>query len=331
MVSTDVSGLVKSVDVKEGQLVPAGQLLFEVDPLQFQIALSTAKANLEQVRLMVASAMEDYKRLQSDIAAQTAQVQLAQTNYTRAESLYKVQAGSKATYDQALYAMQGATETRSSLISQAQSALIKLGGRPDLPIEQQPQYVQALGQVNEAQRELDHTSVRAPFSGRVTGVDALQPGTFLVSQTAALTNTGAIGLVSDTNVWATANMKETDLTYLKVGDPATVSVDAYPGRTWRGRVSTIFPATGSEFSILPSENSSGNWVKVVQRVPVRVTLDQAPGDPQLRAGMSVTVDIDTGRSRHWSDLWSGWTTSAATPVAATTKSAAPESGDADQR
>ena len=146
-------------------------------------------------------------------------------------------------------------------------------GNPHLPVMLHPQYLQAKAQVDEAQRELDHTVVRAPFNGRVTQVDALQPGTYLVAQTAALTNTGAIGLISPEDQWVEANMKETDLTYVKRGDHVGIAVDSYPGQAWSGTVDSIAPASGSEFSILPAQNSSGNWVKVVQRVAVRIKLD----------------------------------------------------------
>ena len=142
-----------------------------------------------------------------------------------------------------------------------------------------------------------------PFDGIVTQVDALQPGTYLVSQTAALTNTGAVALVSTEQMWVEAQMKETDLTYVKPGDHVDISVDTYPGRVWAGTVESISPASGSEFSILPAQNSSGNYVKIVQRIPVRIRIDRKPEDPVLRAGMSVYVSIDTGHRRSLRDLF----------------------------
>ena len=306
MVSTDVSGIVDQVDVKQGQRVKAGDVLFRVDPRQYQIALDASKANLAQVRLTLEAAQKDYARLQSDIAAQTAQVQLAQANFQRAQDLVNVNAGTRAAYDQMRFTLEAAQRNLDSMKQQALVAITRLGGKADLPVEQLPQYAQAKAQVDETQRQLDHTTVRAPFSGTVTAVDALQPGTFLVSQTAALTNTGAVGLVSDENIWVEANLKETDLSYAKPGDPVDVSIDAYPDRVWHGHVDSIFPASGSEFSILPAQNASGNWVKVVQRIPVRVRLDRDVNDPPLRAGMSAVVEVDTGHQRHWSDLWPSW-------------------------
>ena len=148
----------------------------------------------------------------------------------------------------------------------------------------------------------NHAVVRAAFDGMVTQVDTLQRGTYLVSQTAALTNSGAVGLVSTEDVWVDASMKETDLTYVKPGDHVDVSVDTYPGQLWSGTVQSISPASGAEFSILPAQNASGNWVKVVQRIPVRISIDRKSGSLALRAGMSVTANIDTGHRRTLSEL-----------------------------
>ncbi len=302
MVSTDVSGIVSSVDVREGQAVKAGDILFRIDPAQFQIALNNAKANLEETALTIESMKLDYKRMMSAVAAQQAKVEYDQATYDRYEPLASKDFMSKANFDQARFTLQSDQNTLESLKRQAQVQLARLMGNPELPVTQHPLYLQAKSRADEAQRQLDHTIVRAPFDGRVTQVDALQPGTYLVSQTAALTNTGAIGLVSTGDLWVEANMKETDLTYVKRGDPVDVAADAYPGQVWAGTVDSIAPASGSEFSILPAQNASGNWVKVVQRIPVRVKLNPARGQPPLRAGMSVTVDIDTGHSNSLADL-----------------------------
>ena len=305
MVSTDVSGLVSEVDVHEGEKVAANQVLFKIDPRQFQIALDQAKAQLGQVELTINATKEDYRRILNDIDAQNAQVDLAQTNFDRAASLLKTDFGTRATYDQTHFTLLAAQKTLQSLKQQAQVTLARLNGNVDAPIETMPQWQQAKAQVDEAQRQLDHTVVRAPFAGIATQVDALQLGTYLVSQTAALTNTGAVGLVSTNHVWVDANLKETDLTYVKPGDPVEITVDSYPGRSWAGKVESISPASGAEFSILPPQNASGNWVKVVQRIPVRITVEQKDGYPILRSGMSVVVDIDTGHKRTISELWGG--------------------------
>jgi membrane fusion protein, multidrug efflux system len=303
MVTTDVSGIVISVDVHEGEAVKKGQVLFRVDPRQFQAALDSAKAQLAQVGLSVEAMKQDYQRMLKDIEAQQAQVQLDQANYDRYAALIRTDVVSKANYDQSRFTLAADKNKLESLKQQSQVQLARLGGNPDLPVEEHPLYRQVKAQEEEAQRQLDHATVRAPFDGVVTQVDSLQPGTFLVSQTAALTNTGAVALVSTDRVWVDANLKETDLTHVKAGDHAEISVDSYPGRTWSGTVVSISPGTGSEFSILPAQNASGNWVKVVQRVPVRVRIDYKAGDPVLRAGMSVVVGIDTGHRRSLAELF----------------------------
>ncbi|MCS0496171.1 HlyD family secretion protein [Ancylobacter sp. MQZ15Z-1] len=298
MVSTDVSGIVSDVDVKEGQKVKAGDVLFRIDPRQYEIALANAKANLSETALDLKAQKVDYQRMLSDIAAQQAVVENDQATFDRYAKLVKDSAAlSKAQYDDARFALDGEQRKLDSLRKQAEVALAKLGGNPDFDVEQHPQYLQAKAAVDEAQRQYDHATVRAPFAGTVTGVDSLQPGLYLVAATAALTNQGAVGLVSADKVWIDANIKETDLTHVKAGDKVDVTIDAYPDRTWQGTVQSIAPASGSEFSVLPAENASGNWVKVVQRVPVRVTVESAKDDPPLRAGMSAVVSIDTGQKR----------------------------------
>jgi len=303
MVTTDVSGIVTSVDVREGETVKKGQVLFRVDPRQFQSALDNTTAQLAQVALNVEAMKQDYKRMLKDIEAQQAQVQLDQANYDRYAALIRTDVVSKANYDQSRFTLAADRNKLESLKQQAQVQLARLSGNPDLPVEEHPLYRQVKAQVDEAQRQLDHTTVRAPFDGIVTQVESLQPGTYLVSATAALTNTGAVALVSTDRVWVEANLKETDLTHVKPGDHAEISVDSYPGRIWSGTVDTISPGTGSEFSILPAQNASGNWVKVVQRVPVRVRIDYKPGDPVLRAGMSVVVSVDTGHRHSLAELF----------------------------
>jgi membrane fusion protein (multidrug efflux system) len=303
LVTPDVSGLVSSVNVHEGQAVNAGDLLFQIDPLPFRIALDSANANLHETTLTIDSMKADYKVMLSNVAAQQAQVALDQVTNDRYAVLVKDDNVSHALYDQARFTLQLDKSKLTSLQQQAEVQLARLDGNPDVPVTEHPLYRQAKAQVDEAQRQLDHTSVRAPFSGTATQVDALQPGTYVVSQTAALTGTGAIALVSTDQTWVTAQMKETDLTYVKPGNHVDVWVDTYPGQVWSGTVQAISPASGSEFSVLPAQNSSGNWVKVVQRIPVRIAIERQPGSPALRSGMSVYVDIDTGHRRSLADLF----------------------------
>jgi membrane fusion protein, multidrug efflux system len=301
MVSTDVSGLVQDVEVHEGQRVQKGQVLFRLDPKPFRIALANAKAQLAQAGLTVQSMKEDYQRMLRDVDAQRAQVDLAQRNYARYAGLLKANAIAAATYDQARLTLATAQQQLQALQQTAATQLAKLGGRADMPVENNPQYQQVAAQVREAQRQLDHSVVRAPFDGIVTEVDSLQPGTLVISAMSAFSTTSAVGLVSDKNVWVDAQLKETDLTHVHNYSPVTFTVDTYPGITCKGHVDAISQGTGGAFSVLPAENASGNWVKVVQRIPVRVKIDNCPGNPLLRAGMSVGVSIDTGH-RRWQRL-----------------------------
>lgn len=304
MVSTDVSGLVREVDVHQGQHVKAGQVLFRIDPRQFQIALDNARANLAQTRLTLLSMKGDYTRMLKDIAAQESQVAWNQVTFDRYANLLKLNSIAPAQYDQARFTLATSQSTLASLKEQAEVQLAKLGGSVSTPVERLPQYEAAKAQVDEAQRQLDHTVVRAPFDGVVTEVDSLQPGTLVVSALSAFTTTSAVALVSTKNLWVEANMKETDLTRVHRGQPVDVTIDTYPGHKWKAEVDSISPATGADFSVLPAENASGNWVKVTQRVTVRIKLDVEPGDPPLRAGMSTYVSIDTGH-RRWFRLLNG--------------------------
>jgi membrane fusion protein, multidrug efflux system len=291
-ISTDVSGIVADVAVKDNQHVSEGQVLYRLDPRQFQIALDNAKANLAQTALMLDSMKQDYKRMLSDVAAQQAQVDLGQTNYDRAAMLLRSGTTTQAVFDQANYTLQNDKSKLAALHEQAQVQLAKLGGDADTPTTELPQYLQAKAQVEEAQRELDHTVIKAPFSGTVTNVPSIAPGKYLAASTTAFF------LVDTDHVWVSANPKETELTYVRPGQPAMVTIDMYPGVIWHGTVESISPAAAQEFSLLPAQNTSGNWVKVVQRVPMRVLLDTSDkSKPVLRAGMSAIVDVDTGHVR----------------------------------
>jgi membrane fusion protein (multidrug efflux system) len=291
-ISTDVPGIVNEVDVTENQHVTAGQILYRLDPMQFQIALQNAQANLGQIGLMLESMKQDYRRMLSDAAAQQAQADLDQINYNRNAALLPTSAVSKAAYDQTQFTLRADRSKLDSLHQLAQVQLAKLDGDPDKPTAQLPQYIQAAAQVAEAQRQLDHTVVRAPFAGVVTNVPSIAPGKYLA---ASMT---AFFLVDTDHVWVDAQPKETQLTWVRPGQPATISVDSYPNVEWHGTVETISPAAAQEFSLLPAQNTSGNWVKVVQRVPMRLRVDTSdPKLPPLRAGMSVEADVDTGHAR----------------------------------
>ena len=291
-ISTDVPGIVKEIDVAENQHVDRGQILYRLDPQQFQIAVDNAKANLAQVALTIDAMKQDYRRMLSDVAAQQSPVALDQATYDRYATLVRTESISKANYDQARFTLELDKNKLESLRQQAQVQLARLDGNPDIPVAEHPQYLQAKSQVDEAQRQLDHTVAKAPFAGIVTSVPSITPGKYLAASTTAFY------LVATDHVWVSSNPKETELTYVRPGQPVAVTVDTYPDAKWRGTIESISPAAAQEFSLLPAQNTSGNWVKVVQRIPMRVRLDTSDDKkPALRAGMSVEVNVDTGHRR----------------------------------
>jgi membrane fusion protein (multidrug efflux system) len=296
MVSTDVSGLVATVNVHEGQAVAAGDILFTLDPKPFQIALENAKANLASTVQDVESTRAMYRAANGQIAAQAAQLNVSKQTYARYQALAKQNAIAAMQVDTQHAAMLSAQATLASLQQNAATQLAKLGGNPAQPAERTPDYLKAKAAVDEAQRQLDHTVVRAPFAGTVGEVDSLQPGTLVISAMSAFTTTSAVGLIGK-NTWISSDMKETDLTHVRPGAPVEMVVDTYPGCKWTGHIDSVSAGSDSSFSALPAENASGNWVKVVQRIPVRVAIDHTECDRPLRAGMSTVITIDTGKRR----------------------------------
>jgi membrane fusion protein (multidrug efflux system) len=290
--STDVSGLVKSIEVKDNQHVTAGQPLFRLDPLPFQLKLDQAQAQLGVIRDNLNALKANYQNMQAQIVQAQDQVTYNQRQYMRQLTLARDQFAPQTAVDQAWINLRTSQQTLASDKAQLAAVIANLDGNPNIPIEQHPQYRQALAQRDEAVRELRDTVVGAPYDGTVTNVPSLEPGMYLPAST-----TGFY-LVDTDRVWIEAQPKETKLTYVRPGQPATVTVDTYPGREWHGTVESIGPASQSEFSLLPAENTSGNWVKVVQRIPLRVRMDLADKrTPPLRAGMSVEVSVYTGQKR----------------------------------
>mgnify|MGYP006267195851 CR=1 FL=1 len=300
MVSTDVSGLVESVRVREGQQVKKGDVLFTLDTKPFEIALQNAKAALDQTVQDVESTRAMYRAALGQIAAQKAQLVASQQVYDRYLALARQNAIAAMQVDTQRAAVLSAQATLASLQQNAATQLAKLNGNPNEPPEQTPQYQKARAAVDEAQRQLNHAIVRAPFDGTVSEVDALQPGTLVISAMSAFTTTSAVGLIGK-DVWIESDMKETDITHIRPGAPVDVSIDTYPDCKWSGHVATLSAGSDSSFSALPAENASGNWVKVVQRIPVRVAIDRADDSRcaarPLRAGMSAVIRIDTGKRR----------------------------------
>jgi membrane fusion protein (multidrug efflux system) len=295
--STDVSGLVNEVDVRDNQHVDAGQVLFKIGQSQYSIALASAQAQLDQARLDILGAKRGYHQAVDNIQMQNIQVQKDQADLKRYAAVVNSGGVTRSVYDDARFQLQADQAKLAELQDAAGIQLAKLADNPNINVEDTPEYESALANLNNAELQNEHSVVRAPFSGYVTMVEQLQPGMFLPAGTAAF------GLVSDSDVWITAQPKESDLTWVREGQAVTITVDTYPGQTWKGVVESISPASGSEFSILPAQNSSGNWVKVVQRIPLRVKITDGPKEFPLRDGMSAEISIDSQHHRHLSDLF----------------------------
>ncbi|HEX4173523.1 MAG TPA: HlyD family secretion protein [Acetobacteraceae bacterium] len=296
-VTTDVSGLVDQIMVREGETVQQGQVLFRLDPTEFQIAIDQAQANLGQTELQLRSLQADYVTAEKQAAAQQAKVDADQATFDRYAELVKQNAVARQQYDDAKYQLAADQAAFGASQAGARSALARLGSKADAPIETMPAYKLAAAKLADAQRAYRHSVVRAAFAGQVTQVNKLQPGQYLAA------GTPAFGLVDTQHMWIAAEPKETALTYARPGQPATITIDTYPNHVWHGALESRAPATDQEFALLPAQNSSGNWVKVVQRVPLRVAIQSGPGDPPLSAGMSAEVSIDTHHERSLGDLF----------------------------
>jgi membrane fusion protein (multidrug efflux system) len=291
-ISTDVSGIVKEVDVSNNQHVDDGQVLFRLDDLPFRLALERADAQVGIVRNDLDALKANYRDVQAQIKQAQDDVEYYDREFHRQQDLAAKFIASQQTFDTARRNLQNAQQKLASLNQQLAAIAANLNGDPDIPVEQHPRYLNAMAQRNEAARQLDHTVVKAPFAGIATNVPAIAPGKYLQASVTAFY------LVAADYVWVDSNPKETQLTNVRPGQPVTVTVDTYPDLEWHGTVESISPAAAQEFALLPAQNTSGNWVKVVQRIPMRVRLDTSDKSrPALRAGMSVEVDVDTGHQR----------------------------------
>jgi membrane fusion protein (multidrug efflux system) len=291
-VSTDVPGIVAEVAVTENQHVQAGQILYRLDDLQLRLALARAEAQIGTVRDALNALKANYRDMQSQIEQAQNDIGYFDTEFHRQQDLLAAHVASQSTFDNARRSLQNAQQKLASLNQQLGAIAANLDDDPTGAVEKKPRYLDAVAQRDEAARQLAHTVVKAPFAGIVTNVPSIAPGKYLQASVTAFY------LVAADHVWVVANPKETELTYVRTGQSASVTVDTYPDTPWSGSVESISPAAAQEFSLLPAQNTSGNWVKVVQRIPVRVRIDTNDKNlPPLRPGMSVEVDVDTGHSR----------------------------------
>jgi membrane fusion protein (multidrug efflux system) len=278
-ISTQVNGPVVAVYVRENQHVNKGDVLYKVDPAPFEVALHAAQAQLAAARLQTNQLYVQAAGTTADISGAQANLSVAQRAYDRQAELMKSGFTTRAAYDDALNDLAKARTDLANARAQTNNASAAIA-----PNGNQPQIAAALAAVEKAQLDLRHTVIHAPTSGTVSQSDRL-----LVGQT-AVTGVSMLSIVSDKQAWVEANFKEGDLGGMAVGQPAEVTFDAYPDLKLKGRVSSIGAGTGSEFSVLPAQNANGNWVKVTQRVPVRVAFDGEP-PREMIAGLSSTVSI----------------------------------------
>ena len=292
LITPDISGKIINVAVKEGQQVSTGDIMFQIDPVPFQLALAQARAKLDDAKTSHDNLVANVKLYGQTIDLVNAGIALKQRDVDRKSSLVKSAAGSQLDLDNSATALVTAQAQLQLIKQQNSTALNQLLGNPELPLEQFPAYMQAKAVLDDAQRNLDLTTVRAPMNGIATQVDQIQLGRFVMA------GTPVFSVIDTSKPWVDANPKESDFTYVTVGQPVSIDVDAFPDHVFKGTVGSLSPGTGAQFAILPPQNATGNFVKVVQRVPVRIYFDANDKMVQkLKAGMSSYVSIDTNHRR----------------------------------
>ena len=293
IISTEVSGRVTSVLVADNQAVEANDILLQLDSSPLEITLNRARAQMAVIRTELESLRADYGEtvVQEQLAKD--KVRYLDRRYKRQRKLLKQGLSSEEKHDEAKHDLQVARREVEIIEQRVQRVLAQLAGNERLPVDQHPRYLTAQTTYDQAAVDLKATTIRAPASGIVSNMK-LQVGEY------AQAGKPVFSLIQNQPIWVEANLKETQLTHIQPGQQATIVVDAYPDKIWESVVSSIAPATGAEFSILPPQNASGNWVKVVQRIPIKLVITDQAGGPQLRAGMTVSVRIDTRRKRELS-------------------------------
>ncbi|MDB3945364.1 HlyD family secretion protein [Gammaproteobacteria bacterium] len=290
IISTQISGRVTSVLVADNQAVKANDVLLQLDSSPLEITLNRARAQMAVIRTELESLRADYG--ETVVQAQLAEdkVRYLDRRYKRQRKLLKQGLSSEEKHDEAKHDLQVARREVKIIEQRVQRVLAQLAGNKLLPVVQHPRYLTAQTTYDQAAADLQAATIRAPASGIVSNMK-LQVGEY------AQAGKPIFSLIENQPIWIEANLKETQLTHILPGQQATIVADAYPDKIWKSVISSIAPATGAEFSILPPQNASGNWVKVVQRIPVNLVITNQAVGPQLRAGMTVSVRIDTRRKR----------------------------------
>ena len=295
-IAPEVSGQVVEVAVSDHARVEAGAVLLRVDPGPFRLAMAKAEAELEAARTLVETARATYRETESELGELESRANHLARQARRQHELAARGVAPATRMEETQNEAQVARERLNVVRQRLTRLLTTLKGDPDLPVDEHPTVLERLADRDRAALDLARTTVAAPIGGVVVNM-RLQRG----EQVRAATPVFA--LVSERRPWVEANLKETTLTHVEVGQKVEVVLDVYPDVTWAGEVESISPATGAEFAILPPQNASGNWVKVVQRLPVRIRLQRHPGEPALRAGVTASVSIDTGRQRRFGDVY----------------------------
>lgn len=290
-ISADVSGRVVAVMVRENDIVQADQILFHIDKKPFEIALDRAAAEVGIVANEIDSYRTAYHQELAELKIARDALDFAEKEFQRQKRMLTRGIVSEVQYDEARHRLEIARKQVIATEADILHSLSNLGGDENLKTEQHPRYRRAVADRDQTLLDLLRTTVRAPGGG-VVGNIVLQVGEYVEA------GKPVFSLVSNEELWINVNLKETDLTHVREGQEVQVRADTYPDHYWHAVVDSISPATGAEFALLPPQNASGNWVKVVQRIPVRVILTETDeSGPPLRAGMSVEVTIDTQYER----------------------------------
>jgi membrane fusion protein (multidrug efflux system) len=292
-----VSGQAVEIAVRDNERVRQGQVLFRIDPEPYQIAVEQAEARLLSARLQIDGLKATYRQQQAELQSARDTAAFDEREYERKKALIASDFTPREVYDQTATTLKVARQRVVSIEQQISNTIVALNGDPNIEIDRHPTVRAAKALLDRARLDLSYATVTAPDDGTVARVDDLQVGNFV--------NPGAavFSLLSSRRIWVEANFRETGLTHMRPGQEATISVDAYPDRPFRAHIVSMSPGTGSDFSVLPPENATGNWVKVVQRLPVRLEFDDIDPNRPLFSGISVIVKVDTGYRRSWSDLF----------------------------
>lgn len=289
-ISAEVAGIIKEVPVQENQHVDAGQLLFRLDPTPYQMSVTIAEAKLAQVRTDLAAMKASYHEKQAEIKLAQTRLSFSEKDQQRQADLLAKHFISDSQFDNTTQTMDLARQQLAVLNQDLQRIAETLGGNVNLDIEKQPAYRSAQAELDQARLDLARVDIHAPVAGIISKPP--KPGQYITAGNVSMV------LVANSHLWIEANFTETDLTYVQPGQAVSIKVDTYPDIKLQGVVESLSPATNAEFSILPAQNTTGNWVKVSQRVPVRIKLIDTADIPPLQTGLSTVVEIDTGHRRH---------------------------------